>query len=81
MNCLMEELGVWFDSITTEAYCRYVLHAVSPNPFKSAILGSVMVAGASQAPISRSGLPLNKLDQKSTAMQGNERNLLPFHLT
>lgn len=81
INCLMEELGVSFDSITTEAVCTYSLHAVSPYPFLSSSLRSVMVARASLAPISRSGLFLNKLVKDSPRMQGNQINMLPFHLT
>jgi len=71
MNCLMEGLGVSFDSIITEAVCRYPLPAVSPNLFMLSKFESVMVARASLAPISRSGFFLNKLVKKSAGMQGN----------
>lgn len=50
MNCLMEELGVSFDNITTSAVCRYPLPVVGPNLFIASKFESVMVARASLAP-------------------------------
>lgn len=56
MNSLIEELDVWFESITTEA-SRYFLFppcmVVSPNSLMSSSLGPVMIARASLAAISK----------------------------